>query len=39
MCETVDSTMLVHVFQCSKAKKMCDKAVAKDSKMLKLVLA
>ena len=37
MSESVDSTMFMHVSYCSKTQKMCDKAVEKDSKMLKFV--
>ena len=37
ICESVDSTMLLHVCDCSKTQKMGDKAVEKDSTMWKLV--
>ena len=37
MCESVDSTMLIYVSECSKTQKMYDKIVEKDLKMIKLV--
>ena len=37
MCKNVDSTMFMHVSDCSKTQKICDKAVAEDSKLLKFV--
>ena len=37
MCQTVDSTMFMHVSDHSKNQKTCDKAVKKGSKMLKFV--
>ena len=36
-CQSVDSTMLINVSDYSKTQKMCDKAVEKDLKMLKIV--
>ena len=36
MCEMIDSTKFMHVCDCSKTQIMCDKALEKDSKMLKL---
>ena len=35
MRESVDSTMLMHVSDCSKSQKMCNKSKDKGSKMLK----
>ena len=35
--EGVNITMLMHVSNCSKTHKMCDKTLNKDSKMLKFV--
>ena len=37
MRESVDSTMLMHVSDCSKSQKMCNKSKDKGSKMLKFV--
>ena len=37
MCESIGSTIFMHVSDCSKTQKMCDGAVDKDSKMLKCV--
>ena len=39
MCESIDSTFFTHVSVCSNnIQEMCDKAVGKNSKMLKFVL-
>lgn len=36
ICQNIDSEMLMHVFNSSKTQNLCDEAVEKDSKMLKL---
>ena len=39
VCESIDGTFLMHVSGCSNnTQEMCDKAVEKNSKMLKFVL-
>ena len=37
ICKSVYSTILMHIFYCSKTRKMCDKTLEKDSKMLRFV--
>ena len=37
MCESVDRTMFMYISDCFKTIKICDKAVEKDSEILKFV--